>query len=155
MQRPTEDRFLLARRELENRIAVLMGGRAAEALIFDGEVSTGASDDLQRATQIAMEMVTRYGMNETIGQRTYAPPPQPFLAGTTANGVDASETTEREIDVAVRDLVAKAFGRATDILGSRRADLEEGARLLLAQETLTADQFPAIRPAVQPAQPAA
>ena len=82
MQRPTEDRFLLARPELENRIAVLMGGRAAEALIFDGEVSTGASDDLQRATEIAMEMVTRYGMDETVGQRTYAPPPQPFLAGT-------------------------------------------------------------------------
>jgi cell division protease FtsH len=52
-----------------------MGGRAAEALIFDGEVSTGASDDLQRATEIATQMVTRYGMNETIGQRTYAPPP--------------------------------------------------------------------------------
>jgi len=155
MQRPTEDRFLLARQELENRIAVLMGGRAAEALIFDGEVSTGASDDLQRATQIAMEMVTRYGMNETVGQRTYAPPPQPFLAGTTANRVDASETTEREIDVAVRDLVAKAFARATDILGARRADLDEGARLLLAQETLTADQFPAIRSTVQPTKPAA
>src|SRR5580693_768978 len=150
MQRPTEDRFLLGRQELENRIAVLMGGRAAEALIFDGEVSTGASDDLQRATQIAMEMVTRYGMNETVGQRTYAPPPQAFLAGTTAKSVDASETTEREIDIAVRDLVAKAFGRATDILGSRRADLDEGARLLLAQETLTADQFPAIRSIARP-----
>ncbi|MBV9112669.1 MAG: ATP-dependent zinc metalloprotease FtsH [Hyphomicrobiales bacterium] len=145
MQRPTEDRFLLAREELENRIAVLMGGRAAEALIFDGEVTTGASDDLQRATQIAMEMVTRYGMNETIGQRTYAPPPQPFLAGTTTNPVDASDSTEREIDIAVRDLVATAFGRATDILRSRLDDLEEGARLLLVQETLTADQFPAIR----------
>ena len=155
MQRPTEDRFLLGRQELENRIAVLMGGRAAEALIFDGEVSTGASDDLQRATQIAMEMVTRYGMNETVGQRTYAPPPQPFLAGAVADRIDASETTEREIDVAVRDLVAKAFGRATDILRSRRADLDEGARLLLAKETLTADQFPAIRSTVQPAKPAA
>jgi cell division protease FtsH len=149
MQRPTEDRFLLARPELENRIAVLMGGRAAEALIFDGEVSTGASDDLQRATEIAMEMVTRYGMDETVGQRTYAPPPQPFLTGTTANRVDASNTTEREIDVAVRDLVAKGFGRATDILRARRADLDEGARLLLAQETLTAEQFPAIRSTVQ------
>jgi cell division protease FtsH len=155
MQRPTEDRFLLTRQELENRIAVLMGGRAAEALIFDGEVSTGASDDLQRATQIAMEMVTRYGMNETVGQRTYAPPPQPFLAGTTASRADAAETTEREIDVAVRDLVAEAFARATDILGSRRADLDEGARLLLAQETLTADQFPALRSTVQPAKLAA
>ena len=149
MQRPTEDRFLLARPELENRIAVLMGGRAAEALVFNGEVSTGASDDLQRATEIAMEMVTRYGMDETVGQRTYAPPPQPFLAGTTVSRVDASNTTEREIDVAVRDLVAKAFGRATDILRTRRADLDEGARLLLAQETLTAEQFPAIRSTVQ------
>ena len=61
MQRPTEDRFLLGRHELENRIAVLRGGRAAEALVFEGEVSTGASDDLQRATQIATEMVTRSG----------------------------------------------------------------------------------------------
>ena len=156
MQRPTEDRFLLGRQELENRIAVLMGGRASEALVFDGEVSTGASDDLQRATQIAMEMVTRYGMNETVGQRTYAPPPpQPFLAGVIADHIDASDTTGREIDVAVRDLVAKAFGRATDVLRSRRADLDEGARLLLAQETLTADQFPAIRSPVLPAKPAA
>src|ERR1700736_1430305 len=155
MQRASEDRFLLTRQELENRIAVLMGGRAAEALIFDGEVSTGASDDLQRATQIAMEMVTRYGMNETVGQRTYAPPPQPFLAGTTASRADAAETTEREIDVAVRDLVAEAFARATDILRSRHADLDEGARLLLAQETLTADQFPALRSTVQPAKLAA
>src|SRR5260370_29208707 len=99
-------------------------------------------------------MVTRYGMNERAGHRTHAPPPQPFLAGTTTNSVDASETTEPEIDVAVRDLVAKAFGRATDILGSRRADLDEGARLLLAQATLTADQFAAIRSPVQPAKPA-
>ena len=156
MQRPTEDRFLLGRRELENRIAVLMGGRAAEALIFEGEVSTGASDDLQRATQIAMEMVTRYGMSETVGQRTYAPPPQPFLAAAAAaDHIDASDASEREIDVAVRDLVAQAFGRATEILRSRRADLDEGARLLLAKETLTADQFPAIRSTAQPAIPAA
>jgi cell division protease FtsH len=153
MQRPTEDRFLLGRQELENRIAVLMGGRAAEALVFDGEVSTGASDDLQRATQIATEMVTRYGMDETVGQRTYAPPPQPFLAGTTDIRVDASNTTEREIDVAVRDLVAKALNRATDILRSRRTDLDEGARLLLGRETLTADEFPAIHPRTQPAEP--
>ena len=145
LQRPTEDRFLLARRDLENRIGVLMGGRAAEALIFDGEVSTGASDDLQRATEIATEMVTRYGMNETIGPRTYAPPPQPFLAGTTANRIEASQTTEREIDIAVRDIVAKAFERATEVLRARRSDLDDGARLLLAQETVTADQFPAIR----------
>ena len=156
MQRPTEDRFLLGRQELENRIAVLMGGRASEALVYEGEVSTGASDDLQRATQIAVEMVTRYGMNETVGQRTYAPtPPQPFLAGAVPERIEASDATEREIDVAVRDLVAKALGRATDVLRSRRADLDEGARLLLMHETLTADQFPAIRPVMQPVRPAA
>jgi cell division protease FtsH len=149
IQRPTEDRFLLARHDLENRISVLMGGRAAEALIFDGEVSTGASDDLQRATEIATEMVTRYGMNETVGPRTYAPPPQPFLTGTTANRVEASEATEREIDLAVRDILAKAFDRATEVLRTRRGDLDEGARLLLAQETVTAEQFPAIRSVVR------
>ena len=127
IQRPTEDRFLLAASELENRIAVLMGGRAAESLDFDGDVSTGAADDLQRATEIALEMVTRYGMDETLGQRTYAPAPQPFLTGTTANRFEAAEVTAREIDVAVRDILAHAFERATEILRSRRADLDQGA----------------------------
>ena len=148
MQRPTEDRFVLARHDLANRIAVLMGGRASEALIFDGEVSTGAADDLQRATEIALQMVTRFGMDETVGQRTYSAPPQPFL-GTSTSGVKASETTEREIDVAVRDIITKAFEQATAILRTRSADLDEGSRLLLARETLTADQFPAIRPATK------
>ena len=145
MQRPTEDRFVLARHDLANRIAVLMGGRASEALIFDGEVSTGAADDLQRATEIALQMVTRFGMDETVGQRTYSAAPHPFL-GTSAGGVEASDTTEREIDVAVRDIITKAFEQATAILRTRRTDLDEGGRLLLAQETLTVDQFPAIRP---------
>jgi cell division protease FtsH len=148
MQRPTEDRFVLARHDLANRIAVLMGGRASEALIFDGEVSTGAADDLQRATEIALQMVTRFGMDETVGQRTYSAPPQPFL-GTSASGVEASEITEREIDVAVRDIITKAFEQATGILRTRNAELDEGSRLLLARETLTADQFPAIRPATK------
>ncbi len=151
IQRPTEDRFLLLQHDLENRVAVLMGGRASESLVFDGEVSTGAADDLQRATEIAMEMVTRYGMDATLGPRTYAPPPQPFLAGSTASRVDASEVTEREIDVAVRDIVSAAAERAGAILRSRRADLDEGASLLLAQETLTSDQFPAIRSAAKQA----
>ena len=151
MQRPTEDRFLLVQHDLENRIAVLMGGRAAEALIFEGELSTGAADDLQRATEIAMQMVTRYGMNETLGPRTYAPPPQPFLTGQQTGQVEASETTEREIDVAVRDIAAKGFERATDVLRRRRADLDEGARRLLENETLTADDFPAIRTPIQQA----
>src|SRR5215471_239152 len=113
MQRPTEDRFVLARHDLANRIAVLMGGRASEALIFEGEISTGAADDLQRATEIALQMVTRFGMDDKVGQRTCSAPP--FL-GTPASGVEASDTTEREIDEAVRDIIAKAFEQATVIL---------------------------------------
>jgi cell division protease FtsH len=146
MQRPTEDRFLLARSDLESRIAVLTGGRAAEALIYDGNISTGAADDLQRATEVALEMVTRHGMDEVVGQRTYAPAPQPFMPGARGDRIMAAERTAREIDLAVRDLVARGFGRALDILKSRRADLENGVELLLSKESLTVDDFPALRP---------
>jgi len=151
MQRPTEDRFLLARSELESRIAVLLGGRTAEAMIFDGDVSTGAADDLQRATEIATEMVTRYGMDAVVGQRVYAPEPQGFLTAAADRYSAAAELTAREIDVAVRDLVAAAAARARGLLESRRADLDAGAALLLIRETLTADDFPALRPAKGPA----
>ena len=144
MQRPTEDRFLLAASELRNRIAVLMGGRAAEQLIFDGDVSTGAADDLQRATEVALEMVTKYGMDKTIGQRTYTQRPQMFL--TTNDQVSAAESTSREIDVAVRDLVEAADQAARAILERRRDDLEAGTQLLLSRETLTAAEFPALLP---------
>jgi cell division protease FtsH len=147
IQRPTEDRFLLGRANLENRIAVLMGGRAAEQLVFDGDISTGAADDLQRATEIALEMVTRFGMDEKVGQRTYAPVPQPFLPVPTADRIQAAEITTREIDVAVRDLLGKGFERAQEILRTRRADLDAGAQLLLKRETVTVDDFPAIRSA--------
>jgi cell division protease FtsH len=145
MQRPTEDRFVLAESELRHRISVLMGGRAAETLIFDGDVSTGASDDLQRATQIAQEMVTRYGMTPTVGQRIYANLPPSFLSVSAEERPNASESTMREIDLSVRDIVAQAFDEAQTILKRRRSDLDAGAELLLTKEVLTADEFPAIR----------
>ncbi|MBC9881341.1 ATP-dependent zinc metalloprotease FtsH [Bradyrhizobium sp. INPA01-394B] len=141
IQRPTEDRFLLTIEELKNRIAVLMGGRASERLIFDGAISTGAADDLQRATEIAIEMVTKYGMDDTVGQRTYAPKPQAFMAATQDTIVAAAEATGREIDVAVRNLVEEGDRRARDILQQRRADLDAGVTLLIANETVTAEQF--------------
>jgi cell division protease FtsH len=146
IQRPTEDRFLLAEHDLENRIAVLMGGRAAESLIYDGNVSTGAADDLQRATEIALEMVTKHGMDQNIGQRTYGAPSNPFLVTMSAGPAEAAEATAREIDLAVKHLIGQAFERATQTLRTRRADLDEGAKLLLAKETITAQDFPAIRP---------
>ena len=145
MQRPTEDRFLLSANELKNRIAVLMGGRASERLIFDGDVSTGAADDLQRATEIAVEMVTKYGMDEKVGQRTYAPRPQTFLPAIQDTMVSAAEATGREIDLAVRQLIEAGDACATQILEKRRADLDAGVALLIAQESLTAEQFAPLR----------
>lgn len=141
IQRPTEDRFLLTVEELKNRIAVLMGGRVSERLIFDGAISTGAADDLQRATEVAIEMVTKYGMDETVGQRTYAPKPQAFLAATQDAVVTAAEATGREIDLAVRNLIEEGDRRARDILQRRHGDLDAGVELLIANETITADQF--------------
>lgn len=146
MQRPTEDRFLLAVSELKNRIAVLMGGRASEQLIFDGDVSTGAADDLQRATEIAIEMVTKYGMDATVGQRTYAPRPQASFLQPQDQLVSAAEQTGREIDLAVRDLIAEGGARARAILDAHRRDLEQGVALLIAKETLTAEEFAPLRP---------
>lgn len=145
IQRPTEDRFLLARSELRHRIAVLMGGRAAEVLLFEGDISTGAADDLQRATEIALEMVTLYGMAQIVGQRTYKAAPRMFLGGAELDKPAASETTLREIDLSVRDIVADAFADARDILTRRRADLDKGAELLLTKEAITAEDFPPIR----------
>ncbi len=146
MQRPTEDRFLLTVAELKNRIAVLMGGRASERLIFDGDVSTGAADDLQRATEIAVEMVTRYGMDATVGQRTYAAKPSMFLQATQDAVVSAAADTGREIDLAVRNLVEAGDAAARKILGEHRAELEAGVELLIANESLTAEQFAPLRP---------
>jgi cell division protease FtsH len=140
MQRPTEDRFLLAASELKNRIAVLMGGRASEQLIYAGDVSTGAADDLQRATEIALQMVTKYGMDPTIGQRTYAPRPQMFMPSQD-QVVSAAEATGREIDLAVRALIEDADGRARSVLEAHRDELEEGVELLMAKETLTVEDF--------------
>ena len=145
IQHPTEDRFVLAASELRNRIAVLMGGRAAEALLFEGDISTGAADDLQRATDIATEMVTLYGMAESVGQRTYKPAPQGFLSGQVLDKPVASEATLREIDLSVRDIVAEAFEEARAILTRRRADLDQGAELLLKKEAITAEDFPALQ----------
>jgi cell division protease FtsH len=150
MQRPTEDRFVIAVSELKNRIAVLMGGRASEQLIFDGDVSTGAADDLQRATEIAVEMVTKYGMDTTVGQRTYAPRPQAFLPTMQDTVVSAAEVTRREIDLAVRGLIEAGSTCARAILETRRGDLDAGVELLIAKETLTAEEFAPLRLAAAP-----
>jgi cell division protease FtsH len=128
----------------------------AEVLLFEGDISTGAADDLRRATDIATEMVTPYGMADTVGQRTYKSAPQGFLSGQVLDKPVASEVTLREIDVSVRDIVAKAFDEARAILTRRRADLDQGAELLLKKEAITAEDFrpiqkPETKPNVVPA----
>lgn len=145
MQRPTEDRFLLSALDLENRMAVLMGGRAAEEIVFN-EISTGASDDLQKVTEVARDMVMRYGMDPDLGNRAYATQRQNFLGQPAGDVAEVSEQTQREIDLAIKQRVEAAFQRAKALLNSHRGELDEGASLLLAKETLTDQDFPAIRP---------
>ena len=136
IQRPTEDRYLMTREELQNKMAVLMGGRAAEHIVY-GHWSTGAADDLAKVTDIARSMVTRYAMAEKLGAMTLEQPPQSMLGGPVMpQPHDYSEQTAREIDCAVRDLVNSAFTVAEDILKKRRATLDESAKQLLHQETL-------------------
>jgi cell division protease FtsH len=138
IQRPTEDRYLMTRPELEQKIAVLLGGRAAEKLVFE-VLSTGAADDLAKATDIARDMVTRYGMDEALGYVAFEPQRQQMLdlpAGLLPHQNQAAQATLQRIDDAIRGIVMGGFERATAILAANRAVLERGARALLAQETL-------------------
>jgi cell division protease FtsH len=145
IQRPTEDRFLMTREELENKMAVLLGGRAAEMLVF-GHLSTGAADDLAKVTDIARSMVMRYGMVETLGNVAYEQERPLFLGGPRVEASrDYSEETAREIDCAVREIVKRAFEKALAILTARRAVLEKSAAALLQKETLGEEELAQIR----------
>ena len=144
IQRPTEDRFLMTREELEDKMAVLLGGRAAEHVIY-GHYSTGAANDLAKVTDIARSMVTRYGMEGELGAVSYQEEPSPFLQGLPMPPKrDYSEDTARTIDRAVRNIADKAFQRAVSILTANRVALEQGARQLLQKETLTETEIAAI-----------
>lgn len=139
LQRPTEDRFLLTEQELRNRMTVLLGGRAAECLVFNA-TSTGAADDLDKATDIARDMVTRFGMNPALGQVTYEKAARNHLQQRFMDtGRQYSEATAEAIDQAIRDLINEAFNQATEILESHRETLETGARRLLEVEVLSGE----------------
>jgi cell division protease FtsH len=145
IQRPTEDRFLMSREELENKMAVLLGGRAAEQIVF-GRLSTGAADDLAKVANIARSMVMRYGMVESLGALAYEEPASPFLGDSLfPRKREYSEETAREIDVAVRAIVKGAYDKALALLSRERALLERGAQLLLQKETLTEPELAALR----------
>jgi len=143
IQRPTEDRYLMTREELDNKMAVLLGGRAAEHLVF-GHLSTGAADDLAKATDIARSMVTRFGMGTALGPVTYQTEPSSFLGQAFGSQRLYGEETAREIDVAVRGIIEAQFQRARALLATNRALLDEAARVLLAKETLAGEELEGI-----------
>lgn len=149
IQRPTEDRFLMTRVELENKMAVLLGGRAAEQVVFN-EVSTGASDDLVRATDIARAMVLRYGMSDALGHVAYDRERSAFLQQgfPVPQSRDYSEETANKIDTAVRSLVDQALERAVGILRRNRALLDKTAEELLKTETLNQPQIEVLKQAI-------
>lgn len=138
IQRPTEDRFLMTREELENKIAVLLGGRAAEKIIYD-HLSTGAADDLVKATDIARAMVARYGMDPDLGHVSYDTDRPGFLGtGDQSSWLNRrySEATAEAMDRKVRDVLNDIFDRTVALLNDNRDLLEQTAKKLLEQETL-------------------
>ena len=140
MQRPLEDRYLMTREELQQRICVLLGGRAAEQLML-GTVSTGAADDLVKATQLARDMVMRHGMDATLGCVSYDSPHPPLLDGLPEDWrarAPVAEATQLAMDRAVHDLISAALVQATAILSAQRPALERCVQALLAHETLDA-----------------
>jgi cell division protease FtsH len=133
MQMPTEDRYLLTREELEDRIAVMLGGRAAEQVVF-GMISTGASDDIQRASELVRRMVTEFGMSDKLGTVRYATQQYQFLSGDTS--ASASPETLRIIDEEVQRITTEQYQRAQELLNEHRAALEGLTRQLLETETV-------------------
>jgi cell division protease FtsH len=138
LQLPTEERFLMTRSELLDQLTVMLGGRAAEEIAFHGEISTGAANDLERASELARQMVTRFGMSERLGNLTYGKPisgrflQSPF----TAEERNYSDRTAELIDDEVQRLIGEAYELSRNILTSRHAQLERIAEELIRKETL-------------------
>jgi cell division protease FtsH len=152
MQRPIEDRFLMDRRELVDRMTVLLAGRAAESLVF-ADISTGAGDDLAKATEIARSMVVRFGMDATLGQVAYEPETNQMLdvPGGDWRPRHYGEETADAIDTAVRKLIEQAFNRAIAILTPNRALLDRAADELLKKETFAPDDLATFAAQLAPA----
>ena len=146
MQVPTEDRYLMKKTELLSKIATLMGGRAAEALIF-GDISTGAHNDISRATDIARSMVTEYGMSSKVGQVYFSREKRPLFLDVTMgmrNEVEYSEATAQLIDQEVRQIMDEQYKVAFEILKGKKEILERAVHLLLEKEKIHGDELKAL-----------
>jgi cell division protease FtsH len=135
LQMPAEDRYLLTVEELEDRLAVMLAGRAAEKIVF-GTISTGASDDIQRATDLARRMVTEFGMSEKLGSVRYAGHQLQYLGGALADMSQLSPHTRDAIDSEIQRIIDAQFERATRLLTEHRAALDSLTADLLKSETL-------------------
>ncbi len=155
MQVPTGDRFLMRKTELQNKVASLLGGRAAEEIVF-GDISTGAHNDLARATDITRSMIREYGMSEKLGQVYLAGDKQPLFLGVGPRETgDYSEATSEIIDTEVRDSIRREYERALAILRERKDVLIRGAKLLLEKEKIDGAEILALMAAPAPPDPAA
>ena len=138
---PTEDKFLTTRAELEDTMAMTLGGRAAEELVFD-EVTTGASNDIEKVTATAKQMVMRFGMSEKLGPRVFGHDHgQPFLGREFHSDPDYSDDVAREIDDEIRRVVEEAHQAARNILDLHKDDLAQTSEILLRRETIERDEF--------------
>jgi cell division protease FtsH len=138
---PTEDKFLTTRAELTDTMAMTLGGRAAEEIIF-GEITTGASNDLEKVTETAKQMVMRYGMSERLGPRVFGHDrSQPFLGREFSSEPDYSDEIAREIDDEIRRVVEEAHQTAKDILTEHREGMDRISKILLERETIDSEQF--------------
>jgi len=141
---PTEDKFLTTRAELGDTMAMTLGGRAAEEIVFS-EITTGASNDLEKVTETAKQMVMRFGMSERLGPRVFGHDRgQPFLGREFSAEPDYSDEVAREIDDEIRRIVEEAHQTAKDILGERREQLDTISKILLERETIEAEEFVAL-----------
>ena len=150
LQMPTEDRYLLTRAELQDRLAVMLGGRAAEKVVFD-TISTGASDDIMRATELARRMVTEFGMSDQLGPVRYAGQQMQYLGGSVEDNTAISPQTRQAIDSEVQRLITAQYERAQTLLVAHREALETLTRQLLAQETVSGSAVQAALGAAAPA----
>ncbi len=147
---PTEDKFMVKKKEIIDKLSHMLAGRVAEEIRFD-DITTGASNDLQRATETARRMITQYGMSENLGPLTFGhDPAQPFVGRDYGMGQEYSDETAEKIDAEIRRVVDEAYDRARDILTEHREELDKISLLLMDKETIDREEFEAILAGADP-----
>jgi cell division protease FtsH len=147
---PTEDKFMVKKKEIIDKLAHMLAGRVAEEIRFD-DITTGASNDLQRATETARRMITQYGMSENLGPLTFGhDPAQPFVGRDYGMGQEYSDETAEKIDAEIRRVVDEAYQMASDLLTEHREELDKISMLLIDKETIDKDEFEALLAGADP-----